>query len=67
MITVRGEERLKKWMNSIGFNNNVQSTKYLIWKNNGFCPPDTTLDQMKEILKRKLDPISFYENGPDAI
>ena len=60
-ITIRGNERLKKWIEKIGFNNHAKTTKYLIWKKFGFCPSYTNINQRKLILKNELNPHSFYE------
>ena len=41
--------------------NPKHTTKYLIWKKFGFCPPSTTIKQRKEILKSQLNPYLFYK------
>jgi len=55
---------LKKWINEIGFKNLKHLTKVKIWEKYGFCPPKTTLKQRNNIIKGKLDPLSFY---PDYV
>ena len=62
-----GEKNLKLWMDKINFNNFKHLSKYLIWKQYGFCPPKTNLKQREEILSEKLDPYSFYKNGLGGI
>lgn len=49
-VIVSGKERLEKWMKLIGSKNPGKITRYLVWKKHGFCPPNTTLQQRKEIL-----------------
>jgi len=61
VIEIRGNERIEKFMNKVGFNNFNQKSKYYIWKKFGFCPPNTTLQERKEILNGELDPYSFYK------
>ena len=55
VITISGVKRLQKWMKLIGIKNPVKFTRYLIWKKFGFCPPHTTLEQRKDLLKGKLN------------
>lgn len=64
VIWVVGNKNVEKWFNIIGSRNSSKMTKYLIWKKFGFCPPNTTLEQRKQILKNDLDPKIFY--GPVA-
>ena len=54
-ITISGVERLEKWMKLVGSKNPVKFTRYLVWKEFGFCPPHTTLKQRKDILNGKID------------
>lgn len=61
ILTVRGTNRLKNWMNIIGFNNPAQFTKYLTWKKYGFCPANTNLKERKEMLIGSLNPEYFYK------
>lgn len=55
-LFINGEKNLEKWMKFIGFNNPVYITKYLIWKQYGFCPPYTNLKERIEILEGFLEP-----------
>jgi len=53
---------------NIFFNNIIPSnpkhlTKYYIWKQFGFCPPNTTLKQRMDILKKKINPYDLYTQG----
>ncbi len=59
-IYLSGKNNLEKWISLIGFNNPRLYSKYLIWKNFGFCPPNTTLEQRKQMLDGKIEPI-FYK------
>jgi intein/homing endonuclease len=63
-IWIRGKERLEKWMKLIDIKNTSKSSRYLVWKKYGFCPPNTTLKQRKEIIYNNLSPNVFY--GPVA-
>ena len=66
-IAIRGPKRMEDFMKKIGFNNPGHYTKYLIWKKFGMCPPRTTLEQRKLILKNQINPFSFYnENKSNA-
>jgi len=60
VIAIRGPKRVEDFMKRIGFNNPGHYTKYLIWKKFGMCPPRTTLEQRKLILKNQINPFSFY-------
>jgi hypothetical protein len=51
---INGRKMLERWMKEIGFRNNIHTTKYRIWKECGFCPPKTTLQQRFRILSSKL-------------
>ena len=37
-------------------------SRYLIWKEHGFCPRNTTYGQRKQILNKELDPNSLYKD-----
>jgi len=50
IIDINGEEMLERWMKEIAFRNNIHSTKYRIWKEKGFCPPRTTLQQRLKMV-----------------
>jgi len=56
-----GIKNLNFFINKIGIKNPSKYSRYLIWKKFGFCPPNTTYQQRKDILSGKLDPNSFYE------
>jgi hypothetical protein len=49
-IHINGEKMLKKWVDEVGFRNPVQTTKYQVWEELGFCPPNTNLRQRLDIL-----------------
>ena len=49
-IYLSGRNNLEKWTALIGFSNPRLYSKYLIWKNFGFCPPNTSLKQRKQML-----------------
>lgn len=54
--TVSGTNELSKWMSLIGMKNNVQFSRYLVWKKFGFCPTKLSLSQREDIINGKLDP-----------
>ncbi|OVE74692.1 hypothetical protein BVX95_01295 [archaeon D22] len=56
-----GTSNLKKWVKHIGFGNETKSSRYLIWKKFGFCPPNTTFKERVKILSGQLDIQSFYD------
>jgi intein/homing endonuclease len=55
-LYINGKKNLGKWMSSIAFHNSVQTSRYLVWKRFGFCPPKTTLKQRISILKGEITP-----------
>lgn len=63
IVVIRGKERLKKWMNLIGFKNPRHITKYQIWKKFGFCPPYTKILDRQKILKGEIDPYLYYKGS----
>ena len=63
-IYLNGSKNLEKWMKEIGFSSPKHLTKYQIWKGFNHCPPNTTLNDRKAILKGNLDINSFYSNLP---
>ena len=58
-IKVSGGVQANKWFKLIGSKNPKHITKYQIWKSFGFCPPYTTLEERKEIIKKEIPPYSF--------
>lgn len=50
LISIRGETRLRKWMQIIGFNNPVSLSKVKVWEKFGFCPTNATLNKRKTML-----------------
>ena len=52
---------MNKWMNEIGSKNPKHATKYSVWKTFDFCPPYTSLELRKKILKKEISPYSCYE------
>ena len=59
-IAIRGIERVEDWTLKVGFNNPAQSSKYLVWKKFGYCPPRINIEKRKSILAGKINPIQFY-------
>lgn len=59
-IYISGKKNLKRWMNLINFSNPKHLTKYQIWKKFDFCPPYTTIEERRKILKGEINPYSYY-------
>lgn len=60
IIEINSIEHVNQWFNEVKPSNGKHTTKYLIWKKHGFCPPYTTIKQRKDILKNKLNPYTLY-------
>ncbi len=63
ILEINGLSSIDKWFKELKPTNPKHLTKYLIWKKFGFCPPNTSIGQRKEILKNKLNPYSLYKRG----
>lgn len=61
IIWVNGKN-VEKWMEIIGSKNPVKYSRYEVWKRYGFCPSHTSLSDRIRILKKGINPKSFY--GP---
>lgn len=59
-IDLAGKESLRKYLDTINFNNPRHITKINIWEKFGFCPPNLNYSQKNQILEGKLDPNGFY-------
>jgi hypothetical protein len=59
-VRLSGTANLEKWIQNIGFKNMSKLSRYLIWKEHGFCPAHITFAQRKQILNKQIDPNSFY-------
>ena len=66
IVKIQGVEQLEKWIKEISFNNPKHMTKYLVWKEFGFCPPKTKIRERKLMLNKKLNPILFYGGENNA-
>ena len=60
VVKICGGIQVNKWMKEIGSKNPKHLTKYSIWKTFGFCPPYTSLELRKKILKKEISPYSCY-------
>jgi len=58
---INGSKRVELWMDKIGTHNPIKNSKYLVWKQFGFCPPSTTFEQRKSILNGGID---IHRTGP---
>ncbi len=61
ILELNGIESIKRFFEEIKPSNPKHTTKYLIWKKFGFCPPRTTILQRKQMLKSELSPYLFYK------
>jgi hypothetical protein len=50
VVRLNGLTMLEMWMNKIGSRNVKHLTKYLVWKKDGFCPPETTTPMRLKLL-----------------
>ena len=50
VVRLNGVTMLEMWMSKIGSRNVKHLTKYLIWKKEGFCPPETTMPMRLKLL-----------------
>jgi hypothetical protein len=57
-FTIQRKEDLIKWIEEIGFKSPKHATKIEIWKNLGYCPPYTTLDERMVSLSAKLKTVT---------
>jgi hypothetical protein len=55
-LQILGKSALDYWMEHIGFNNPSKRSRFEIWAKFGFCPPNTTYEQRRKILKGELNP-----------
>jgi hypothetical protein len=62
-VKISGGIQVDKWMEEIGSKNPKHLTKYSLWKTFGFCPPYTSLELRKKILKKEVSPYSCYKQG----
>lgn len=51
IVRTNGKEMLELWMSRIGSRNIKHLSKYLVWKKDGKCPPNTTVSQRMDIIK----------------
>jgi len=63
ILEINELKSINKWFKELKPSNPKHITKYLIWKNFGFCPPNTSIEQRKEILKNELNPYDLYMQG----
>ncbi|MFH1396714.1 MAG: LAGLIDADG family homing endonuclease [archaeon] len=51
-----------KWINEVGFQNPKHITKIEIWREHGFCPPNTKIKERLSIINGDLDPLDYYSS-----
>jgi hypothetical protein len=73
ILHICGQENFQSWMRIIGFRNPANLTKFMIWKQHGFCPPNTAINQRIAIIaglinpKILLSPRLLAENSGTAV
>lgn len=50
-LKIRQKADVNRWLTEIGFKSSKHLTKIEIWKRFGFCPPNTTLAERRQILE----------------
>jgi intein/homing endonuclease len=55
VLRINGVEMLKRWMRIIGSDNIKHNSKYSVWRELGYCPPDTTVRERLDMLQRVLN------------
>ena len=63
ILEINEKRSIENWFKRLKPSNPKHNSKYLIWKQFNFCPPNTTLHQRKQILKNKLNPYNLYSRG----
>jgi LAGLIDADG DNA endonuclease family protein len=51
VMRINGKAMLERWMEKIGSRNIKHLTRYLVWKKQGVCPPNTTVGERMLTLK----------------
>ena len=64
ILRIDGGIQTEKWFREIGSQSQKHTTKYRVWKKFGFCPPKTSLEYRKKMLKNELDPYIYYAGVP---
>ena len=49
-LYLSGKKQFLKWICEIGFSNPKHLTKYQVWRQLGYCPPGTTLQERAQLL-----------------
>lgn len=62
VLHICGQKNFESWMRIIGFSNPANLTKFMIWKQHGFCPPNTTINQRIAIIAGLIYPESYYHH-----
>jgi len=60
-VKLSGGIQVNKWFEMIGSKNTKHIIKYSIWKQYGFCPPKTKLNERRQILKKEIFPYDYYK------
>lgn len=63
ILNINELKSIERWFKEIKPSNSKHTTKYLVWKKHGFCPPYTTIKQRKDILKKNINPYDLYVRG----
>ncbi len=55
-----GSYSILQWMEKINPKNPIKTSRFSVWEEFNFCPPNTTYKQRLQMLGREVDPQSFY-------
>ena len=61
ILRIESNKDVERWFEIIGSNNPKHATKFEVWKQFGFCPPHTTLEQRRKMLNKEITPALFYK------
>jgi len=50
-VQMNGKDKLRNWMDKVGFSNPSKFSRYVLWRIQNCCPPDTTLDQRLTMIR----------------
>lgn len=66
-VKICGGIQVNKWFNEIGSKSHKHLTKYEVWRRFGFCPPYTTLEERRKMLKNEVSPYNYYSGGAKVV
>jgi len=63
VVEINRKDAIRWLFEDVVPSNTKHTTKYMVWKKFGFCPPGTTIAERWEMLKNQVSPYSFYKRG----